>query len=126
MEDHVKVMSFLGCSEEEAHSYLQKAGGDVLRAIEQNLKIPEVSGTKYIPGPPQIDDGLTPEVREKIQQARTIAEQFSASFRNDLRATPAKTPVVAAGQQVQGGAAPPAVEVEVEAELPALAPDGGL
>ncbi len=119
MEDHVKVMSFLGCTEEDAHSYLQTAGGDVLRAIEQNLKIPEVSGTKYIPEPRKIDDGLTPEVREKIQTARSIAEQFSASFRNDLRVVPAQT---SAAPAVQGGAAA-GQPAEVQAELPVLAPD---
>lgn len=107
-------MSFLGCTEDEAHRYLQKAGGDVLRAIDENLKIPEVSGAKYIPEPPRIDDGLTPEVREKIQTARQISEQFSASFRNDLRADPKKTSEV---PEVQGAPA-------VEAELPALAQDG--
>ena len=82
-------MVYLGCSEDEAHTYLQKSGGNVLEAIETNLKIPEVSGTKYIPPPPKIDDGLTPEVREKIHKAREIAEMFSVSFRNDLRVTPA-------------------------------------
>ena len=117
MEDHVKVMSFLGCTEEEAHAYLQKAGGDIQRAIEENVNIPVVSGAKYIPTPRQIDDGLTPEVREKIQTARQISEQFSASFRNDLRAVPTQTSAGA------GAAGAPAAEAEAQAELPALAPD---
>ncbi len=119
MEDHVKVMSFLGCTEDEAHSYLQKAGGDVLRAIDENVKIPVVSGAKYIPAPPQIDDGLTSEVREKIQTARAIAEQFSASFRNDLLAVPAKT-----AEGVQGESVGEQAAVEGQVELPALEQDG--
>jgi predicted ATPase with chaperone activity len=116
MEDHVKVMSFLGCTEEQAHEYLQKAGGDIQRAIEENVNIPVVSGAKYIPAPRQIDDGLTPEVREKIQTARQISEQFSASFRNDLLVDPKKT------SEAPGAAGVPVAEAE--AELPALAPDG--
>lgn len=116
MEDHVKVMSFLGCTEEEAHEYLQKAGGDIQRAIEENVNIPVVSGAKYIPAPRQIDDGLTPDVRAKIQTARQISEQFSASFRNDLLVNPVKT--AAAGEPVAG-----APVAEAQAELPALAPD---
>ena len=108
----MKVMSFLGCTEEEAHAYLQKAGGDIQRAIEQNVNIPVVSGAKYIPAPRQIDDGLTPEVREKIQTARQISEQFSASFRNDLRAVPTQT-VEVAEAPVAGA----------QAELPELVPD---
>lgn len=84
--DEQRVMSMLGCTEEEAERYLEAANGDVLKAITDNLNVPEVSGSKFIPAePPKIDDGLTPEVREKILKAREIAEQFSASFRNDLR-----------------------------------------
>jgi hypothetical protein len=128
MEDHVKVISFLGCTEEEAHTYLQTAGGDVLRAIEQNLKIPEVSGAKYIPEPRKIDDGLTPEVREKIQTARSIAEQFSASFRNDLRVVPGQTSVESEvpGEAVAGAGAQAVAEVAAELPEIAAAPGGGL
>jgi hypothetical protein len=116
MEDHVKVMTFLGCTEEEAHEYLQKTGGNVLRAIEDNVNIPVVSGAKYIPAPRQIDDGLTSDVRDKLRQARTISEQFSASFRNDLLVDPMKT-AAAAVQPVQD------VQLEAEVELPVLVPD---
>jgi hypothetical protein len=120
--DEEKVAFMLGCSEEEAHVYLQKAGGDVLKAIEENLVIHPVAGEKYIPPPPTIDDGLTPEVREKIGKAREIVEQFNASFRNDLRGSQSQTvsAVQAAAVEV------PAVQPEEEQppasfEVPELA-----
>ena len=90
-QDESMVMSMLGCTHDEAKQYLSESNGDVLLAIEKNMKIPEVSGNKYIPPPPKIDDGLTEEVREKLQEARKISEAFSASFRNDLRGVQAQT-----------------------------------
>lgn len=84
-QDESMVMSMLGCTHEEAIQYLSEAKGDVLVAIENNMKVLEVSGNKYIPPPPKINDGLTDEVRAKLQEARKVSEAFSASFRNDLR-----------------------------------------
>ena len=78
------VVSMLGCTHEEATEYLLKTNGDVLDAIAQNMKCIEVSGEKYIPTPPKINDGLTDEVREKLTEARKLGDMFSASFRNDL------------------------------------------
>ena len=83
-QDESMVMSMLGCTHEEAKEYLSKTGGDVTLAILQNMKCIPVSGEKYIPPAPKIDDGLTDEVREKLTEARKISEAFSASFRNDL------------------------------------------
>lgn len=91
-ESESLVMSMLGCTHDDAKEYLSKSGGDVLQAITDNMKIPEVSGDKYIPPPPKIDDGLTDEVRSKLQEARKLSEAFSASFRNDLRGAQAPKP----------------------------------
>lgn len=79
------VMSMLGCTQEEAQTYLDRAEGDVLAAIEANIAVPDTKGNKYVPAKPVVDDGLTPDVREKLQKARELADMFSASFRNDLR-----------------------------------------
>jgi len=103
----MKVMSMLGCTEEEARVYLDKAEGDVLKAIEDNLNIRVVSGEKYIPAPRVIDDGLDPEVREKLNEARKLTDLFNASFRNDLLVSPAKT-------SDEAGAVESAAEVAVE------------
>ena len=107
MSDEMKVMSMLGCTEEEARIYLDKAEGDVLKAIEDNLNIRVVSGEKYIPAPRVIDDGLDEEVREKLNEARRLSDLFNASFRNDLLVSPAKTFDVSEAAEV-------GAEVEVE------------
>ena len=107
----MKVMSMLGCTEEEARAYLDKAEGDVLKAIEDNLNIRVVSGEKYIPAPRVIDDGLDPEVREKLNEARKLTDLFNASFRNDLLVSPAKTSDEAGAVE---SAAEVAAEVAVE------------
>ena len=112
MSDEMKVMSMLGCTEEEARIYLDKAEGDVLKAIEDNLNIRVVSGEKYIPAPRVIDDGLDEEVREKLNEARRLSDLFNASFRNDLLVSPAKTFDVSEAAEV---GAEDEVEVEVEA-----------
>jgi hypothetical protein len=113
MSDESKVMSMLGCTEEEARTYLDKAEGDVLKAIEENLNIPVVSGEKYIPAPRVIDDGLDADVREKLNEARKLSDLFNASIRNDLLVSPVKTSSAEAAAEV------PAVEVPV-AEQPAV------
>jgi hypothetical protein len=114
-QDVLSVMSILGCTEDEAHKYLSEAGGDPLKAIEQNLNIPVTSGNKYIPPPPVIDDGLTDEVREKLKEARKISEMFNASFRNDL--------IVKSEKKATSPAAEAAPEELEEGELPELAQD---
>jgi len=110
----MKVMSMLGCTEEEARSYLDKAEGDVLKAVEDNLNVPIVSGQKYIPPAPVVDDGLDPEVREKLNEARRLADLFNASLRNDLLVSPAKTSSTEVVAELS------AVSAEAEAELPAV------
>lgn len=107
----MKVMSMLGCTEEEARIYLDKAEGDVLKAIEDNLNIRVVSGEKYIPAPRIIDDGLDPEVREKLNEARKLSDLFNASFRNDLLVSQAKTSSAEAAEVAEVSAVEvPAVE----------------
>jgi hypothetical protein len=114
------IMSMVGCSKESAEEYLKEANGDVLLAICNHTECPEVSGNKYIPPPPKINDGLTDEVRSKIQEARKIGDMFSASFRNDLRGAQGQTSGAASqAVQVSAGAALPPVEErpETQAEI---------
>ena len=121
-EHEAMVMSMLACTHEEAKEYLSKTEGDVSLAILQNMKCVPVSGEKYIPPPPKIDDGLTDEVREKLTEARKISEAFSASFRNDLRGSQARTVSAVQEEAVE----PPVVQQEGEQppasfEVPELA-----
>ena len=91
---------------------MNEAKGDVLLAICNHTECPEVPGNKYIPPPPKIDDGLTDEVRSKIQEARKLGDMFSASFRNDLRGVQGTTP--GAASQVAKAVAAGALELVVE------------
>ncbi len=111
-----QVMSMLGCTQEEAESYLESAGGDVLKAIESNIVIPKTEGNKYIPEKPVVHDGLSDEARTKLAQARQLSELFNASFRNDLRATQ-KTSEVGVGA-VAGGSVVEKPEEQVVVEVP--------
>jgi hypothetical protein len=90
-QDELMVVKMLGCTQDEAVQYLKESNGDILLAVCNHSVAREVSGSKYIPEPPTINDGLTPEVREKLQEARKMGDMFSASFRNDLRGVQEKT-----------------------------------
>jgi hypothetical protein len=79
------VVSLAGCTEAEAVAALAKHNNDVLAAVDSLLATPAVSGNKYIPPKPKVDDGLTEEVRAKLARAREYAELLNASPRNDLR-----------------------------------------
>ena len=84
-----QVITMLGCTEEKAIHYLANADGNVLSAIETNLNVPVISGTKHMPKPPIVDDGLSDETREKLNDARKFSTMLNASPRNDLRGSSA-------------------------------------
>lgn len=80
-----KVMEYTGATKEKAEEVLQRLGGDVIAAIAELSVVPTITGTKYIPPTPKIDDGHDDETRERIKQGRLMAEMLNASPRNDLR-----------------------------------------
>lgn len=80
-----QVVSMTGVSEEIAKKALEENGNDVIAAIDSLSKPPVISGTRYIPPAPKIDDGLTDEVRENLKKARQFSDILSASPQNDLR-----------------------------------------
>lgn len=79
------IVSMTGVSEEIAKKALEENGNDVIAAIDALSKPPTISGTRYIPSTPKIDDGLTDEVRENLKKARQFSDILSASPQNDLR-----------------------------------------
>lgn len=79
------IVSMTGVTEEVAKKALEENGGDVIAAVDALSKPPTISGTRYIPAPPKIDDGLTDEVRENLKKARQFSDILSASPQNDLR-----------------------------------------
>jgi len=80
-----QVIAMTGVSEEIAKRVLEENGGDVIAAVDALSKPPTISGMRYIPPPPVIDDGLTDEVRENLKKARQFADILNASPQNDLR-----------------------------------------
>ena len=79
------VVDYSGASHDDAKAMLVKQSGDVISALVELAVTPAISGTKYIPPTPKIDDGHDDETRERIRQGRLMAEMLNASPRNDLR-----------------------------------------
>ena len=80
-----KVIAMTGVSEEVAKKTLEENGNDVIASVDVLSKPPSISGTRYIPPKPTIDDGLTDEVRDNLRKARQFADILNASPKNDLR-----------------------------------------
>jgi len=49
-------------------------------AVDALLPKPVVSGAKYIPSPPKVDRGLTPEQEERCRKGRWLQDQVNAVF----------------------------------------------
>ena len=54
--------------------------GTVEDAIAALLVKPTVSGDRYLPSPPTIDRGLTPEQEERCRKGRWLQDQVNAVF----------------------------------------------
>ena len=80
-----QVVAMTGVTSEVAKKVLEDNGNDVIVAVDALSIPPTISGTRYIPPTPKIDDGLTDETRQKLFEARAFAEVLNASPRNDLR-----------------------------------------
>jgi len=96
----MEIISNTGVDHATAEKALESSGGNVLEAIIRLTPVPQVSGHKYIPGAPKVDDGLTPEVREKLAKARELADLLTFSAKNDLRAAASHHPPLASASAV--------------------------
>ena len=72
------VRLFTNCSEREAEDALLMFNGNVYRATDSLMKAPEVSGTKHIPKPREIDRGLTQEQEEICANGRALMDKLTA------------------------------------------------
>jgi hypothetical protein len=90
-----EIINNTGADQSTAEKALESSGGNVLEAIIRLTSVPQVSGHKYIPQVRKVDDGLTPEVREKLAKARQLADLLTFSAKNDLRAAASHHPPMA-------------------------------
>lgn len=94
-KDIQDIINYTGVDTVTAEQALLKYG-NAFDAMVNLIEVPVVSGSKYIPAKPVIDDGLTPEVREKLVTARKLADLLTFSAKNDLRAKASHHPPVQA------------------------------
>jgi len=71
-------MLFTNCSQKEAEDALLKYNGDVYAAADSLMKTPEISGSKHIPKPRDIDRGLTSEQAEICEAGRILMDKLTA------------------------------------------------
>lgn len=79
------VVEYTGATESIAETTLLAHGEDIINAIVELSPPPRISGTKYIPPPPVVNDGHDAETKERIEKGRMMADILSASPKNDLR-----------------------------------------
>ena len=72
------VRLFTNCTQEEAEAALLKYNGSVYQAADSLMKTPEISGSKHIPKPRDIDHGLTPEQEELCANGRALMDKLTA------------------------------------------------
>lgn len=76
-----QVMNLACCSKEDAQRALANTKNNVIDAVDMLLEKPVVRGDRLLPPKPTINDGLTDEVRNKLKQARELAEILNAGAR---------------------------------------------
>ena len=72
------VRLFTNCTHTEAEEALLKYNGNVYEAAGSLMKTPEISGSKHIPKPRDIDHGLTPEQEEMCANGRALMDKLTA------------------------------------------------
>lgn len=73
-----QAMEMSGCTEEQVlTAYEQVRKPDVVEIVSYLIDPPKAKGDKFLPPKPTIDDGLTPEVRAKLKQAREFSDQLN-------------------------------------------------
>ena len=104
------IMSFTGCTRQEAEDALAAHGGDVLLALDVLFKKPVVSGEKHIPPPPKVDTGQDEEQKARCAAGRDLMDKLTFVFSGAHRKSLEKPPQASAGAE--------AAEL-VQASLPA-------
>ncbi len=97
------VMTLTGVDEETAREALATYQ-TVDRAVEALFVKPVVSGEKYLPPKPQIDDGLTDEQRALCSKGRDLQDKVNVvySVAHSKIRTPQDLPAPEASEEAQG------------------------
>ncbi len=97
------VMSLTGVDEETAREALATYQ-TVDRAVDALFVKPVVSGEKYLPAKPQIDDGLTDEQRALCSKGRDLQDKVNVvySVAHSKTRTPQDLPALEASEEAQG------------------------
>jgi hypothetical protein len=74
------VVNLTGCTLEEAEKALQLWGDEIWKAVDSLLVKPAVSGDKYIPPKPVINNGLTSEQQERCLKGRDLQNRVNVVF----------------------------------------------
>ena len=102
-------MLFTNCSQKEAEDALLKYNGDVYRACDSLMKSPEISGSKHIPKPRNIDRGLTPEQEDICATGRALMDKLTV-------VASAAHSKIRSGQSLAGGAVAEVVQAPASTE----------
>lgn len=101
----------LACVDRETAERALAQYGTVEDAVTALLVKPVVSGERYIPPPPAVETGLTPEQEERCKKGRWLQDQVNAVFsvaHSKTRTQPASS-VPAASEAARLGDASPAM-----------------
>lgn len=79
------IIEYTGATHDAAEAAIIKHKEDLVSAIAELSDVPQISGTKYVPLPPVVDDGHDAETKERIIRGRQLADILSAAPQNDLR-----------------------------------------
>ena len=74
------IRSLVGCGYVTAWTAYHKNNQDVVAAVDALIVKPVVSGERYIPPPPKVDTGMTPEQEERCRKGRWLQDQVNAVF----------------------------------------------
>lgn len=80
MEKIKMIQELTGCRDVVVMSHYMMHKGDVILTIDSLIEKPVCKGDKFIPPPPKIDNGLTPEQQEMCLRGRDLQDKVNVVF----------------------------------------------
>jgi hypothetical protein len=109
-------MELANCGPKEAAEALAKHK-EIWLAVDAIMTKPKTKGDAYIPAPPKVNTGMTPEQEERCRKGRWLQDQVNVVF--SVAHSKTRSPLDAEG--CSSASAPPASQTSVPAP-PAVAP----